>query len=98
MDGQLDDEALLRLLSAVVLHWWRECDEPGELAAFLEMPVDVVVMERPRRYCCGACRTAAHRVTKVNRTAQDDAGYIIYQAGGVTAQGAGAGLARKDGN
>lgn len=49
MDGQLDDEALLRLLSAVVLHWWRECDEPGELAAFLEMPVDVVVMERPRR-------------------------------------------------
>lgn len=52
---------------------------------------------RPRRYCCGACRTAAHRVTKVNRTAQDGAGLIIYQAGGVTAQGAGAGLARKDG-
>lgn len=49
MDGQLDDEALLRLLSAVVLHWWRECDEPGELAAFLEMPVDVVVTERPLR-------------------------------------------------
>jgi hypothetical protein len=49
MDGQLDDEALLRLLSAVVLHWWRECDEPGELAAFLDVPVDVVVSERPRR-------------------------------------------------
>ena len=49
MAVQLDDEALLRLLSAVVLHWWRECDDPQEVAAFLDVPVDVVVTERPLR-------------------------------------------------
>lgn len=52
MAEQLDDEALLRLLSAVVLQWWRECrdwDELHGLAAFLEVPVDVVVTERPLR-------------------------------------------------
>lgn len=38
---------------------------------------------RPRRWCSQACRMAAYRaacVTKVNRTAQDDSGHIIYQA------------------
>jgi len=40
---QLDDEALLRLLGAVVLQWWRDCDDPDGLAEFLGVPVDVVV-------------------------------------------------------
>lgn len=31
---------------------------------------------RPRRYCTPACRTAAYRVTKVTRTAQDVTGPI----------------------
>ena len=47
--AQLDYEAALRLLSAVVLQWWRECEDPCELAVFLEIPVDVVKSERPQR-------------------------------------------------
>ena len=49
MTQQLDDEACLRLLSAVVLHWWRECAEPDELARFLDAPVETVVAMRPLR-------------------------------------------------
>lgn len=49
MADQLDDEGCMRLLAAVTLQWWRDCDEPGELAKFLEMPVDAVVSERPQR-------------------------------------------------
>lgn len=52
MTAQLNDEACLRLLAAVVLQWWREADRVGEhdeLAAFLGMDEDEVRGVRPLR-------------------------------------------------
>jgi len=52
MATQLDDEACLRLLAAVVLQWWREADRIGEsqeLASFLGVPEREVRSVRPLR-------------------------------------------------
>ena len=50
MDQQeLDDEACLRLLSAVVLQWWRDGHDLDLLAWFLEIDVDEVRRVRPLR-------------------------------------------------
>jgi len=54
-------------------------------------PIGQAAKGRPRRFCCGACRTASYRVTKVNRTGQANMGHIIYQAGAAGAQGGTAG-------
>ena len=47
----LNDEGCLRLLAAVVLHWWREATpaDQEELADFLNMDVDEVRSVRPQR-------------------------------------------------
>ena len=45
----MDDEALLMLLGAVVLLWWRDGDDLHELAEFLGVPVDEVMARRPLR-------------------------------------------------
>lgn len=39
---------------------------------------------RPRVFCSPACKQAAHRVTKVNRTVQDKKTLPTTQAGGAS--------------
>ena len=49
MAQDLNEDGCMRLLSAVVLQWWREADDLEDLAYFLDVPDDQVRGVRPRR-------------------------------------------------